>query len=357
MTPDEFLRSIQKQPLVPAYLFLGPEAWYREQCRKALLERALPPEDRENGFTRYDLDETELNVVIDDARSFSLFATNRLIWVSSAEGALPRTRASAGDSDDAEERGGSTGDAASIAAYLKNPVPGTVLVFECSRYDFEGDDKTKLARVQKFYSAIPAQIECQRFTAAAARKLAMVQAKRTGLQIGDDEIDLLIEILGSDASRIAAEIEKLSLYAGSERRVTGEDVVSLVPNGRATTIFALVAAIGRGDRSGSLDALDILVREGEYLPLALTFLATQFRLALVAKEGGLTNAGMIQSHFTKLGTPMWRSRAEQVQQTVAAFPAAKMRKAIQKIFETDRALRDTRPDDRTVMEQFVLGLT
>jgi DNA polymerase-3 subunit delta len=356
MTPDEFLRSLQKQPLAPAYLVLGQEAWYREQCRKALIERALPAEDRENGFTRYDLDETDLNTVMDDARSFSLFATNRLIWVSSAEGALPRTRGAASESDDGEESGGKA-TAAPLTSYLKNPVPGTVVVFECSRYDFEGDEKAKLARVQKFYAGIKDQIECQRFTAAAARKLAQTQAKRTGLQIGEDEIDLLVEILGSDASRIATEIEKLSLYAGEDRRVTAEDVVSLVPNGRATTIFALVAAIGRGDRAGSLDALDILVREGEYLPLALTFLATQFRLALVAKEANLTNANMIQSHFTKLGTPMWRSRAEQVQQTVAAFPAAKMRKAIQKIFETDRALRDTRPDDRTVMEQFVLGLT
>src|SRR3954470_20676608 len=143
MTPDEFLRSIQKQPPAPAYLFLGQEAWYREQCRKALIERALPAEDRENGFTRYDLDETELSVVLDDARSFSLFATNRLIWVSSAEGALPRTKASAAASEDGEEGGGGKASAAPLADYLKNPVPGTVLVFECSRYDFEGEDKTK----------------------------------------------------------------------------------------------------------------------------------------------------------------------------------------------------------------------
>src|SRR4051812_14069071 len=95
MTPDEFLRSISKQPLAPAYLVLGQEAWYRQQIREALIEKALPPEDRENGFTRYDLDETDLNVVMDDARSFSLFAANRLIWVTSAEGALPRTRSAA----------------------------------------------------------------------------------------------------------------------------------------------------------------------------------------------------------------------------------------------------------------------
>ena len=35
----------------------------------------------------------------------------------------------------------------------------------------------------------------------------------------------------------------------------------------------------------------------------------------------------------------------------------KLRDAIRKIYETDKALRDTRPDDRVVMEQLVLSLT
>jgi len=34
-----------------------------------------------------------------------------------------------------------------------------------------------------------------------------------------------------------------------------------------------------------------------------------------------------------------------------------MRAAIKWIFQADRGLRDIRPDDRTVMEQFILRLT
>ena len=56
------------------------------------------------------------------------------------------------------------------------------------------------------------------------------------------------------------------------------------------TVFALVAALGRGDRTRALEILDTLAREGEYMPLALTFLGTQFRMALVAREAG-------QHHF------------------------------------------------------------
>ena len=101
-----------------------------------------------------------------------------------------------------------------------------------------------------------------------------------------------------------------------------DDITALVPDARATTIFALVNALGRRDRARALGVLDTLTREGEYLPLALAFLSTQFRMALVAREAGLKSAQQIQGHFTRLGVPMWGSRAEQVYQTVSKFTQA-----------------------------------
>ena len=85
--------------------------------------------------------------------------------------------------------------------------------------------------------------------------------------------------------------------------VTVEDLPLLVPDARQSTIFALVNALGRKDRARSLQTLDALVREGEYLPLALTFLATQFRMALVVKEANLRGASQIQSHLPATRSP------------------------------------------------------
>ena len=121
---------------------------------------------------------------------------------------------------------------------------------------------------------------------------------------------------------------------------------------------ALAAFRGHyGDRARSLAQLDILCREGEYLPLALTFLATQFRLAMAARDSGLKTSQQIQAQFTKQGIRIWRDRAEQVSQTVGAFPGDKLGRAMEKIYGADKALRDTRPDDRVVMEELVLSLT
>jgi DNA polymerase-3 subunit delta len=93
------------------------------------------------------------------------------------------------------------------------------------------------------------------------------------------------------------------------------------------------------------------------MPLALTFLSTQFRMALAAREANLRGAGQIQAHFTRLGARIWPQRAREIEQTVAAFPKAHLEKAMAKLFETDRALRDARPDDRIVMEEMILALT
>lgn len=348
MSPDQFLQRLRKAPPAPVYLFIGPELYQLGACRRALVEKVLAPEDRDNGLSRHDMETTTLAAILDDARSLSLFAPQRVIWISGAEAALPRGRSSSPEDSAAS---------AGLAEYVRNPTPGTVLIFVSSRYDFEGEERAKMERVQKFFSCIPEVVEFRPYTVESARQLAQHLAADAGLQLGLSELGLLVDSLAADASRIVNEIEKLSLYVGVNRKVTADDILQLVPNAQATTIFALVAALGRGDRKRSLSHLDTLLREGEYLPLALTFLATQFRLAMVAHEAGLRTAQQIQSHFTRLGIRIWRDRAEQIYQTVTAFSAARLSRAIERVSSADRALRDARPDDRVVMEELVFSLT
>jgi DNA polymerase-3 subunit delta len=348
VTPAQFLARVKKNAAPPASLLLGPEAFQRRQIKEAIT--AQYPLD---AVARHDLAEQTLAEVLDDARSLSLFASERLLWVVNAEAVLPRGRAAAAAEEDDE--GGGAGDAGPLNDYLSNPTPGVVVVFEAIRFDFEGEDKRKQDRVRKFYAAIPDVVELRRFSSADARHEAEALVKKSGFRIHPEALELLIEALGADVARIAVEVDKLSLFA-SGREVGVDDIAALVPDARASNIFALVNAMGRRDRGKSLEILDTLAREGEYLPLALSFLSTQFRMALAAREAGLKSAGQIQQHFTRLGIPMWGSRADQVYSTVSKFSKPQIERAMRLIFEADRGLRDARPDDRIVMERFILEL-
>ena len=71
---------------------------------------------------------------------------------------------------------------------------------------------------------------------------------------------------------------------------------------------------------------------------------------------GEQGAGQVQGYFQKSGVPMWGSRAEQVAQTASKFSKAQLERGLSLVFEADRDLRSARPDDRTVMESFVVKL-
>lgn len=354
MTPEQFLSKLARQPAAPVYLFLGSESYYRRLCKDAVLDKLLPGGSRAEGLTQIDLEQMPLSRVIDDACSLSLFTADRVIWVASAELALPRRLSAA---DDEQDSGDKTGPADLLKHYLKAPTPGTVIVFECSRYEFAGDEKAKIERVAKFYSAISDVVEFRSLTPESVRLLAQDLVKRRRLKIDTRELAILVEAVGGDASRLAAEVEKLSLFAGAERRVTAEDLRALVPNASQSNIFALVNSLARRDRAGALRSLDLLIRDGEYLPLALTFLGTQFRLTLAVQESGLRQPQQIVNYFTKQGVRIWRDRAEQILTTAGAFTSDQVKRALQLIYEADKGLRDVRPDDRTVMEALVMSLT
>ena len=353
MTPAQFLSRLKRGEVPAVSLLLGSESYERRRCREALIAAHLTEEERDGAITLHDLSEVELAQVLDDARSLSLFADKRVIVASSAEAALPRT---AKGEDDGDEGGGGGAGLKELENYVGSPTPGTVLLFESSRFDWEGDDKKKNERVRKFFAAVPDAVELKRYSQDDARALLEQLARQVNLALGPGVAETLAESLGGDAGRIAVELEKLSLFAGTGA-VTLEHVAALIPDARETTIFVLVSALGRRDRTRSLSVLDTLCRDGEYLPLALSFLSGQFLMALIAKEANLKSAGQVQGHFTKQGVAMWGSRAEQVAQTATKFTKGQLERGLKLIFAADRDLRSARPDDRIVMERFVVEVT
>jgi DNA polymerase III subunit delta len=171
------------------------------------------------------------------------------------------------------------------------------------------------------------------------------------------DLAFLLDAVGPDAQRLANEIEKLSVFAGPGGKASGDDLRALVPNASQSNIFGLVNALGKRDRAAALASLNLLVRDGEYLPLALTFLGSEFRLALAIQESRFQNAQQVVNHFSGQGVRMWRQRAEQLLHTASIFKADQLKRGLKLIYEADKGLRDTRPDDRTVMESLVVNLT
>lgn len=348
MKPPELLQLLERRGAPALLLFAGPEGCLRKRCRQALISRCLGEEEREQGFVQHDLDEVTLAEVVDDARSLSLFAPRRVIWASAAEAVLPRGRG-------AEEESAGKAAAALLEEYAQDPPPGVTLVFDARRWDFEGEDKARMERLLELFAAAQV-VEFRRLELREAMDLALSLGAERRLKLGRREAEMLATACACDGLRIETEIEKLALYCGG-RAVSGADIAALVPDAEESTVFELVDALARRDRRRALHLLDVLIRSGEYLPLALLFLEGVFRQALAAREQKLRTAQEVQSYFQRQGMPVWRARAEQIHAAATRFTAAQLEEGIRAIFDADSGLKSARPDDRLVMERFILRLT
>ena len=281
-----------------------------------------------------------------------------MIWISAAEGALPRGRAVAAASDEDDGKPAKTGPAL-VAAYVKAPSQDTVVVFDCSRYDFDGDDKARIDRVQKFYSAVPNLVEfrplgCRRGDRAGAQ----AWRRSRGLQIGIAEIALLVDALGADgvADRIGdREAESVCGHGptrhGSGYREPGTEC-------SREHDFRVGIGVGRRQPGAIAEVLDALVREGEYLPLALSFLATQFRSGAGGSGGGGADApAKFRRTSGGLGFGCGGIVRSRSGRPCRRFRKRSWRRRCGDSSQADRGLRDARPDDRIVMEELILTLT
>ncbi len=352
MKPKAFLQQLKNGRPASGYLFAGNEMFYRDRCRRTLRRAVLGAADSspdQDGWVEYDLREHPLSKLIDEARTYSLFAPSRVVVGLNAEAALPKRIGSAG---------GRAADADPLRAYFADPTPGVTLLLEATRYDWsDRDDKAKLERVAKFYSAIPESVEFHSFTAGEALAASRTLARRLELDIGGELLTELVEMLGSDMGRLANDLEKLALYAGTDRAVTAADIEALIPEARHSGVFEFSDALARKDRPRALEILDTLAKSGEYWPMQITLLARLFRQTLAAKEGGTRTANDVMRLFGRSQIPVWPARAKQIVAVAAQFSIEELERALIALFEADRDLRSERPSDRLIIEQLVVGLT
>jgi DNA polymerase III subunit delta len=349
MKPKALLTQLDKTRPAAGYLFLGNELFYRDRCRQALIRAALgEASDNSDALIEFDLKEQPFEKLLDEARTFSLFASQRLIIGSNAEAALPRRVTTRGDSP----------EGAALAAYFKDPTPGVTILLECRRYGWnDREEKDKLERVAKFYAAVPQTVELAPLSAAEALALSQRAAKHYNLDVAPDLLAELVEMLGNDMARLSSDLEKLALYLGGGRAVTRQDLEVLIPEARQSGVFELTDALARKDRPGALQLVDTLAKTGEYWPLQLSMLARLFRQALAAKEQGARAVPQITRLFQSHGTPMWPARARQILEVGQKFSRRELERALIALFRADRDLRRERPTDRIIIEQLVVEMT
>ena len=350
---ERFVSDVGNRKLRPAYVFVGDEAFFRRQCREAILATLVPPEVRDFSLFEFDLGETALAEVLDRARTPSLMAPFQVFFVRNLK--LLYTRGSH------EEK------FAAIQHYVSNPNPDALLVFIADHISIPADarkmeltDRERYERIRETLGEYCGIVELGRVEEGDAVRWVAEQAARAGAKIDSDAARELVDALGGDMMMISGELEKLLLFVGDKKRITLGDVETMVLAAKQRTIYELSDAISAKDRVRALQVLEAMLSSGEGEDAAighLFMLAKIFRQMLVISERNVRDQRALwQALWQGFRVPPFAAE-DIIKQARRYSSRRELTQALRLIARADLALRSNPVSRRLVLEKLVLDLT
>jgi DNA polymerase-3 subunit delta len=172
-------------------------------------------------------------------------------------------------------------DLEAIAAYLGDPVDGTVLALVAE----------DLPRGSAVLGVVEKHGQVLRYDVPKRANLhgwVHKELGRLGVSADADAARALVELVGEDTVALAGEMEKLAAWADGEA-VTRKEVEQLVAPGREAAAWALTDAWGVRDLPALLEACDLALEKKEPFLLAVSLASHvgRVRAAQVLGEEGL----------------------------------------------------------------------
>jgi len=311
----------------PVYLFLGREEYLLRQAIVTLREKAVALEVQPFNMVVCSARDTEADRIIAEANTFPMMSPRRLVLVTETD-QLPAEGMEA------------------IMAYAASPQNRTVLVLVAPDLD----------RRTTFYrrmSDLACVVEFAKLKGQALQRWTENLLSRRGYRLGPAALSKLVDLAGADLLTLAAEVEKLILYAGSQKQIPEAAVDLLVPASRQAGIFELTAAIGKRDQKNALRLLGNLLEAGEPSLMILTMMARHYRQVIIAKE--LLSEGRSQREIGRAAQVPDFLLAEFLRQ-VQSLDSDAARKLYQKLARIDLSFKSSRPDERMLLEQLICSL-
>lgn len=338
VSPHELLARLAKGKPIPGILLLGTDGYLRELCQKKLIEAYVDEGLRDWAVQKFSAEDDDVSAILGQARTMPMLAPRQVVFVSEAE-AWERLGE---DSRDALGK--------QISEYLDNPAPFTVLVFEAATLDQRMRLAKMLAEKTLTVSVELSNEPAERVRLAVPAVLEM--ARESGATLEPDAAEELCDSLNGNLAAIRTEIEKLSAYAGEQKKITRADVDLLVISARKYEVWDLADMLAERRPAQALEFLDRLLREGQAAPALLGALAWMYRKLLEAQE-------------VPSGTPGWQVASRLKMRSDAAelavrrsrkFPKEQLTTGLAALYEADSRLKSGGTSQRAVMEFLVTQL-
>jgi len=317
------------------YLFYGNETFLIQKQIDKLTDALLPLEEKEFNVITYDLADTPVEEVIQEAETLPFLSEHKLVIAKNAD--LFTAQKGLKKIEHQID---------SLETYLNQPAPYSTVIF--------WTPQEKLDERKKIVKQIKQKAYVQSFSQLTGKNLldwVKESAMKCQVTISDDVAANLIHRVGQDLSLLSKEIEKMALFVGKGGAINERVVEELAAQTLEQNVFSLIEQVVDLQIEQALKSFYDLLKNNEEPIKINTLFARQFRLMLYTKE--LYESGYSEKQIaSQLGAHPYSIKIARKQSE--RFDKEQLQRILQKLAVMDYEMKSGLIDKTLALEMFML---
>ncbi|MFJ8236885.1 DNA polymerase III subunit delta [Ureibacillus sp. NPDC094379] len=332
---DKVWRNIKSGQIAPVYCIVGEESYFIDETIKRLKSALTVNEELE--MMTFDLEDSPVDLVIDEADTFPFFTERKLVIAKNAL-FLKATEKGKEKIDHDLKR---------LELWLGNPSDFAVTVF-IAPYE-KLDERKKITKAIKQNSVV---LNAETLNENDLSVWIRNAVDAYGKSISNEAVDKLVEMVGANMLQLQMEIEKICLYLGQdEKHITDNLVQDLVAKTLEHDAFKMLNAYLEHNNTEALKIYHDLLRQKQEPIMLVGLLSSNIRtmnnVYYLQKKGyhptQIAKNLKIHPYRVKL---MVENRKRPSEENIL--------KALQKLSEIDLQLKSTGGNRERLLEMFLL---
>lgn len=243
MAIEKIIAEWKKSIFKPVYWLEGDEEYFIDKAVNYAEHHILSETDASFNLSIFYGRDASWADVINACRRYPMFAERQVVLLK--EGQLMR-------------------DVEKLEAYVENPLSSTVFVVAYKNKKVDG--RTKFAKVLKEKGVL---VSTKKMYDNQLPEWTQELITSKGLSISPKGLNLLVDHIGNDLTRIENEVEKISVNLGKKKTITEEDIEEFVGVSKEFNVFELQSALAKKDLAKAIRIIQYFEANPKAAPIQL----------------------------------------------------------------------------------------
>lgn len=338
---ESLKKQIKNGEFSSVYLLYGNEGYLKQFYANQICAKTVSKDFADFNLKKLDGKETNLNEIYDCTTSFPMMDNYTCTLVKD----FP-LNTYVGDRGKLDEE----------FYMIISEIPETsVLVFWMDTLEVD-EKNSKWAKIIKVIDEAGVCAKIDKRTRSALEKLLVTSAAKKDCSLSRDTAGYMINLVGEDMSTLQNELNKVCAYAGSGE-ITRKHIDNTVIVSVEAKIFGLSRMIAKGEADAAFETLGNLFKLREEPVVILSVLSKAFvdmYRVKSAKEKGISYTALADAFPSSYKGKTFI--LDNAARDGAGYTVTQLKTALNLLSDTDRRLKSTGEDGKTLLEELILRL-